>query len=240
MAAVAAVAGPASPARATRTYGGKRTFQESADISVDAAPRQSYAELRKRYEVDNDDDEGGRNLLAELQLARAPEPISDMRSKGESKRFTDEIAYLLGGIKDPGLALRRNSSVELLRNMQDGGWVTKLDVHGETEHIFEALVAARGDDEVMDVVVLLFIAILSATSLNTILHADLQTIISVVISNLGKKAGPLDVAYKGKVTRAVSMSYGCSLTYRSSAFETLRSSWVTPAGQMTTTTARGK
>jgi hypothetical protein len=180
-----------------------------SEMTVDSAPRESYSELRKRFEVDNDlgDGIGGSgNLLAELQLARAPEPISDMRSKGESKRFTDEISYLLGGITDASSAqLKRNSSIDVLRNMQDDGWVAKLELHGETERIFGALCHASGDDEVMQCVVLLFLAILaSRQGLTTLLQADASTVTTVVASNLNVKNGPLDVEYKGKVTNAVS------------------------------------
>jgi len=185
-------------------------------MSVDTAVRESYAELRKRYEVDDDigDMERSGNLLAELHLARAPEPISDMRSKGESKRFADEISYLLGGITDASsAALKRNSSMDVLRNMQEDAWVAKLDVHGETERIFEALCAAKGTDDVMDAVVLLFLAVLASRNrLTSLLQGDLDGVTAIVASSLGKRNGPLDLAYKGKVTNSVGLRLLVALT----------------------------
>jgi hypothetical protein len=35
-----------------------------------------------------------------MLLARAPQSVTDMRSKGENRRFMDETGYLLDGIED--------------------------------------------------------------------------------------------------------------------------------------------
>lgn len=35
-------------------------------------------------------------------LARAPQSVNDMRSKGENRRYMDETGYLLDSIVDPG------------------------------------------------------------------------------------------------------------------------------------------
>lgn len=35
-----------------------------------------------------------------LIIARAPQSVNDMKSKGENRRFMDETGYLLDGIED--------------------------------------------------------------------------------------------------------------------------------------------
>lgn len=63
----------------------------------------SYVELRQRYEVDNTIQHTSRSasLLQDMLQARAPETVSDMRSRGENRRFIDELGYLFDGISDP-------------------------------------------------------------------------------------------------------------------------------------------
>ena len=47
---------------------------------------------------------GSQNLhfadCQDLLAARAPQPVSDMRSKGENRRFMDEVAYLVDPVAD--------------------------------------------------------------------------------------------------------------------------------------------
>lgn len=106
---------------ARRTYGKGRSYLASAVEMPEDEPRESYAELRKRYEVDNGEHpvldalmgprkpglgaesmlgmSGGQgNLIDELMMAKAPESVSDMRSKGENRQFMDEVAYYLEGL----------------------------------------------------------------------------------------------------------------------------------------------
>lgn len=133
-----------SGGKAKRTYGGSRTFLAessgpAAGVSVarsddtevlgrnDILAKQSYAELRKRYGVDNteaadDGSESGILIGVGLQSpteqehqgltnqqdqlpAGAPQPISDMRSRGENRRFMDEIGYLADGIADSAASI---------------------------------------------------------------------------------------------------------------------------------------
>lgn len=113
-----AVLGSPSPAaKAKRTYGGNRSFLTQREADLDAAlaedAQPSYSELRKEYEVDTGDDSTIRNLAEEFNLARAPESINDMRSKGENRLFQDDIGVLLGDINNPNqsIALRRSRYV---------------------------------------------------------------------------------------------------------------------------------
>lgn len=112
---------------AKRTYGKGRSYLASAVEMPEDEPRESYAELRKRYEVDNGEHpvldgltgeqtratesfitiSGGQgNLIDELMMAKAPESVSDMRSKGENRQFMDEVAYYLEGLQGTN-AMRR-------------------------------------------------------------------------------------------------------------------------------------
>lgn len=89
----------------------QREADLDAALAEDAQP--SYSELRKEYEVDTGDDSTIRNLAEEFNLARAPESINDMRSKGENRLFQDDIGVLLGDINNPNqsIALRRSRYV---------------------------------------------------------------------------------------------------------------------------------
>lgn len=146
-------AGPPSPSPTSkRTYGGSRSFltrnAEAADD--DEGMRESYEEQRKRYEVDAGD--------VDPLLARAPEPIADMRSKGENRRFMGEIGFLVDGIQGSTAGARRSRLVffdstdvcalELVTNMLDTEWAGKLNLSGQTERIFEVLLDAGADDYV--------------------------------------------------------------------------------------------
>ncbi|KAL7421895.1 hypothetical protein Q5752_003667 [Cryptotrichosporon argae] len=194
--------------RTTRTYGRSRSFlAQPADA---ATHRESYAELRKKYEVDAGlDGEGSGNLVDQLMLARAPEPISDMRSKGENRRFMDEVAYLVDGIESStSHALKLTSAIDVLRNMEDETWVEKLRVCGQTERVFEVLLAARADekDEIGNAIVLVFLATLlraEGGSIYTVLRGHGKDVIELCLDALDVRNGPLDKAFKGKVTAAI-------------------------------------
>lgn len=138
----AALLVPSAPAhdgsggKAKRTYGKTRTVRvemedgEAGDIfgvkkavHHEGVVKESYAELRKMYEVDNTAEGetsgslftvGPHNLRfaydQDLLAARAPQPVSDMRSKGENRRFMDEVAYLVDPVADDHtrMSLRRS------------------------------------------------------------------------------------------------------------------------------------
>ena len=117
-----------SGGKAKRTYGSRRTFLAESGSTVEVttqrdgpAPKESYAELKKRFEIDNtgfgEHSPSAGNLMAvkysateslvclqdqDFLLARAPQPVSDMRSRGENRRFMDEVGYLTEGIADKG------------------------------------------------------------------------------------------------------------------------------------------
>lgn len=87
--------------------------------------KESYAELRKQFEVDNSGDDSGQgNLMLvswhafailievlfstdqqDLLAVRGGQTVSDLRSKGENRRFMDELGYLVDPILDPSTSM---------------------------------------------------------------------------------------------------------------------------------------
>ena len=79
--------------------------------------RQSYAEMRKALgEADgNDQDEDGESEQ-DSQLGLLS--ISNLRSHGEMKRFDDEMAYLLDGLRpEESIGLRRTRCAHLASDL---------------------------------------------------------------------------------------------------------------------------
>lgn len=171
---------------------------------MDDEPRESYAERRKRYETDNDGDDGAtRNLYAELQLANAPERISDMRSKGENRRVMDEIAYLLDSLSQPSQTTKRSTALDILDNMQRVEWIDKMQIVDKTGEIFAALC---GGDDILDATALIFLALLVAKDKLAIVLSAEDQVVAFATRSLAQRAGPLDTGYKSKLTPSV--SYG--------------------------------
>nr|XP_018262860.1 uncharacterized protein I303_04345 [Kwoniella dejecticola CBS 10117]OBR85018.1 hypothetical protein I303_04345 [Kwoniella dejecticola CBS 10117] len=218
-----------SGGRAKRTYGGKRSMlaevsqvnlelanlskADIGDEETETAPEVSYAELRKKYETDNEEtQDGSGNLMAELLLARAPQAVSDMRSKGENRRFMDELSCLIEGIGDPnmGISFKRTSALDILRNMQDETWLAKLKICGQVDKVWDSLFQARGEesDIAMETICMLFLNTIqqSDSGLDNILQNDQDQIIDILLRNLKVTSGPLDSEKKGKVSNLVSHS----------------------------------
>ncbi|KAJ1019009.1 hypothetical protein NDA18_006160 [Ustilago nuda] len=81
-------------------------------VSATAAPRESYAELLKKWGTGADDIEWDESQDPTLNL----KSITSLRSTGELRRFNDDLEYLFSGL-DPSqaLSIRRSSAVELVR-----------------------------------------------------------------------------------------------------------------------------
>ncbi|SAM83886.1 uncharacterized protein UBRO_06189 [Ustilago bromivora] len=80
--------------------------------SATPAPRESYAELLKKWGEGADDIEWDESQDPTLNL----KSITSLRSTGELRRFNDDLEYLFSGL-DPSqaLSIRRSSAVELVR-----------------------------------------------------------------------------------------------------------------------------
>lgn len=91
---------------------------------------------------------------------------------------------------------------------RDQEWLTKMNVCGQTEPVFEALAAARGDDEIMDTACLLFLYIVqhAGITMEQVLIEHPTAVMQVIGKGLGTGSGPLDQSYPGKVTATVSSS----------------------------------
>ncbi|CAK9781123.1 hypothetical protein CC85DRAFT_282511 [Cutaneotrichosporon oleaginosum] len=195
--------GSPSPAKAKRTYGGNRSFLASRPTDLDTAltedAQPSYSELRKAYEVDTGDDDGIRNLAEEFNLARAPEPINDMRSKGENRLFMDDISLLLSDINNPmqSLALRRSSALDVLQKMLEGEWMARLRGHIET--VFTALFSGSREDSFLGAACLLFLALLAkGGGLRRLLEGEENNVVALLESHIDLTSGPLDQGYRGR------------------------------------------
>ncbi|ODN81979.1 hypothetical protein L202_02310 [Cryptococcus amylolentus CBS 6039] len=211
---------PGSGGRAKRTYGKVRTMlveqpkevlrSQSTFANIDSEEAQeSYTELRHKYEVDNTVLPNSRSasLLQEMMQARAPETVSDMRSRGENRRFIDELGYLLEGISDPtaSSAFRRSSAVDILQNMQDVSWLTKMKICGQVDKAWDCFYGASFEDEIMRAACLLFLVVLmlSGSGLEQVLSGNSEQCVALVAQNLNLRDGPLDITYKTKVAGSV-------------------------------------
>ncbi|CAG8767808.1 3178_t:CDS:1, partial [Acaulospora colombiana] len=127
-----------SPQRPGKTYSKSRSFlieiprdknemdldKHKAEINGEESPdlddldvhRESYSELRSRWGVDDSENDPLLNVpINELNS------IGEMRSKGETRRFLDEVSYLLDGLKpnapNGSKGARRASAMEIISKM---------------------------------------------------------------------------------------------------------------------------
>ncbi|WVQ72378.1 hypothetical protein IAR50_001930 [Cryptococcus sp. DSM 104548] len=211
---------PGSGGKAKRTYGKVRTMlvelpkkgpgNGPALAAIDSEDTQeSYTELRHKYEVDNTVLPNSRsaNLLQEMLQARAPETVSDMRSRGENRRFIDELGYLLEGISEPtgNPAFKRSSAVDILQNMQDETWLTKMKICGQVDKAWDHFLEASLEDEIMRAACLLFLVVLmaSGSGLEHVLSNDPNRTVALIVQSLALCDGPLDSAYNTKPVGSV-------------------------------------
>ncbi|WVQ99575.1 hypothetical protein IAU59_006711 [Kwoniella sp. CBS 9459] len=214
-----------SGGRAKRTYGKTRTMlsevsnvelevskiSKGGDLDETTAPQESYAELRDRFEIDNTTIErtgnGSGNLMSELLLARAPQTVSDMRSKGENRRFMDELNYLIEGISDPtsGAAFKRASAIDILKNMLDEAWLAKMMICGQAEKVWESFYTAIGEDQdqSMEAICLLFLGVLqrSKSGFDEIFASNPEQLVHFLFHLLKVRDGPLDRVAKWRTNK---------------------------------------
>ncbi|KAI0694225.1 hypothetical protein BC835DRAFT_1274905 [Cytidiella melzeri] len=154
----------------------------------DFETRESYADLRARWGVDNSEDDPypllvdsqspsnrnkgkGKQQLGQLPLARLPpgmmndlKSISELRSKGESRRFLDEVGYLFEGLAPAGaLGVRRGSALEIVTKLCDPDFARRAKAADFLSRAWEGLRAAgAGDgDKILDTTLVLFAALVS-------------------------------------------------------------------------------
>ncbi|CAE6527931.1 unnamed protein product [Rhizoctonia solani] len=90
--------------------------------------------------------------------------ITEMRVKGESRRFGDDIEYVLEGLEDKsGVKVRRASAVEFVTRMHEKGFVLRArasDVLGRAWRAIHQSVLEAGD-RVFDAIAAIFICLVA-------------------------------------------------------------------------------
>ncbi|KAI0076532.1 hypothetical protein K474DRAFT_1597837 [Panus rudis PR-1116 ss-1] len=151
--------------------------------------RESYSELRARWGVDNSDYDPwptatspqdspgekskrkGKGKQSMPPAPRLPEgmmndlkSISELRSKGESRRFLDDVGYLFEGL-DPGggIGVRRTSAMEIVTKLCDDDFARKAKAADFLGRAWECLrEAGAGDgDKVLDTILAFYAALVS-------------------------------------------------------------------------------
>ncbi|KAG2342767.1 hypothetical protein BDR05DRAFT_344045 [Suillus weaverae] len=173
----------------TRTYtGASRSYRivlPAADLAEPDDTRESYADLRSRWGVDNSEDDPrpfdddtrtlkrtssvGSRVLANGMMNDL-KSITELRSKGESRRFLDEVGYLFEGIESGcAIALRRASVLEIVTKLCDPEFNRRAKTSDFYARTWDVFVKARedGTDKILDAT-LSFFAFLSTRDPQTI------------------------------------------------------------------------
>ncbi|KIO33777.1 hypothetical protein M407DRAFT_17386, partial [Tulasnella calospora MUT 4182] len=156
------------PSRPTaRTYAKSRSFLVDLSENLLQDPdsqgselRESYQDLRARWGMDQDEDDLFENsLLNDLRTG------VELKNKGETRRFMDELGYLFEGL-DPkeSLSVRRSSALEFVEKMVDPAFRRKARVADVLDRAFDALIragAGTDGDVVIRVIAIAFCAFVS-------------------------------------------------------------------------------
>ncbi|KAH9036544.1 hypothetical protein EDB84DRAFT_1560842 [Lactarius hengduanensis] len=155
--------------------------------------RESYKDLRMRWGVDDSEDdprlavstrsspepENGRKgkgrakdrpkpkALLPPNMMNDLKSITELRSKGESRRFMDEVGYLFEGMdQNVGVRVRRGSALELVTKLCDPDFARRARVTDFRSRAWDALRAsgAGNGDKVLDAILVLFAALVLQTS----------------------------------------------------------------------------
>ncbi|KAK0202414.1 hypothetical protein DFS33DRAFT_1339929 [Desarmillaria ectypa] len=91
--------------------------------------------------------------------------ITELRTKGENRRFLDEVGYLIEGMdKDGGVGLRRSSALEIATKLCDSDFTRKAkaaDFIGQTWDTFVENGAGDGKDKILDLILAFFSALVA-------------------------------------------------------------------------------
>ncbi|KAF9487433.1 hypothetical protein BDN71DRAFT_1404780 [Pleurotus eryngii] len=159
----------------------------------DMSTRESYSSLRARWGVDGSEDDfhpqpdispsnsrngtpsknkgKGKAMPSHNRAADLPQgmmndlrSITELRSKGESRRFLDEVGYLFEGMDAKGaIGLRRASAIELIKKLCDTQFARKAKAADFLCKIWDVMRdagAGRGD-KVLDIVLVSFVAVVA-------------------------------------------------------------------------------
>ncbi|KAJ7230673.1 hypothetical protein GGX14DRAFT_411745 [Mycena pura] len=94
--------------------------------------------------------------------------ITELRNRGESRRFLDEVGYLWEGLdKSVGLKLRRASALEINVKLCEPDFARKAktaDFIGQTWDLLREGGAGKGEDKILDILLAFFCALVSRDS----------------------------------------------------------------------------
>ena len=77
--------------------------------------------------------------------------LTDLRSKGESRRFLDEVGFLFEGLQgDTSITLKRSSALDLVLRLEDNEFLRKARAADFISRAWDALkLAGAGDGDVV-------------------------------------------------------------------------------------------
>ncbi|GBE87659.1 predicted protein [Sparassis crispa] len=161
--------------------------------------RESYTDLRTRWGVDDSEDDPrpssplhaspgdkskrkGKGKQPDVHAEPLPngmlndlKSITELRSKGESRRFLDEVGYLFEGLDANGaIGVRRASALEIVTKLCDADFARRAkaaDFLGRAWEVFREAGAGNGD-KVLDTTLIFYAALVAQDS------RDLQDIAS--------------------------------------------------------------
>ncbi|KAG8783058.1 hypothetical protein FRC15_005865 [Serendipita sp. 397] len=178
-----------SPQRPGRTYSKSRSFlieipQDTNSMNIDGPGesnpldlagkdedmelknihRESYTELRSRWGIENSEQDSA--PINDLNS------IGEMRSRGETRRFLDEVGYLFDGLDATASnsSAKRASAIEIVSKMGDPDFQRRAaaaDFTGRAWKIMRAAGAGSGDDRILDASLIAFVAIATKESHQT-------------------------------------------------------------------------
>ncbi|GJE86670.1 hypothetical protein PsYK624_027510 [Phanerochaete sordida] len=214
---------PPLASSSVRTYAGKsRSFLVSLpnpNLSVESqtelnesqeddleTPRESYTDLRLRWGVDNSEDDPSFGLRSGQNFDRVDgelpaaimndlKSISELRSKGESRRFLDEVGYLFEGLDPSGaVGVRRSSALEIVTKLCDEDFARRAkaaDFLGKAWDVLRTAGAGDGD-KVLDSILVFFAALAARDPVDLTELTAKPDFVDKMLSMLAKLDRPTD------------------------------------------------
>ncbi|KAI5119384.1 hypothetical protein M0805_001058 [Coniferiporia weirii] len=165
--------------------------QNMADEADEQLTRDSYTELRKRWGVDNsendthhDADDNALPVGEGLALYNPLSSITDLRSKGETRRFLDEVGYLFEGLEPTGaLSVRRSSAFDIVSKLCNQDFWRKTKAAGLLVEIWDQLrgAGAGNGDKVLDPILSCFVSLASEDFRNITFLASKDDFVETVV-----------------------------------------------------------
>ncbi|KAJ3085390.1 hypothetical protein HK102_014211, partial [Quaeritorhiza haematococci] len=113
------------------TYGRSRSFLSSQPDLL-SEPFVSLTRQLREQGLDSSDDEDDHK--------KEVKSIHELREAGETKRFTDEMEYILDGLRDDQpLSVKRSSCLEFANKIMSGAFLMKVRAHDFVPRVYESL-----------------------------------------------------------------------------------------------------